>query len=333
MKIIIATGIYPPATSGPAQYAAAVESELQKRGHQVVVLSCAREHSLPSGIRHLWYFLRLLPHLPSADFILALDTFSVGFPAVLAGKIFGKKVLVRTGGDFLYEQYTERTAEPILLSEFYLRPRYFTGKERAIFWMTRWTLQNCSALIFSTIWQRDIWLTPYNLFAQKIFIVVNRFDAKISDQPATKKNFIFATRRLQYKNIERFTAAFATAQKIQPEISLEIFHDLPHAQLLEKLQTAYAAVMPSLGEVSPHFILDALRCNKPFILTSESGFAEQLKNVGVLAHPLQPDDLVAKILWLVDDNNYQTTQTQVRQFNFTHSWAEITEEILRIVTL
>lgn len=333
MKIIIATGIYPPATSGPAQYAAAVETELQKRGHQVVVLTYGLEHHLPSGWRHLWYFLRLLPQLPHTDFILALDTFSVGFPAVLAGKIFGITVLVRTGGDFLYEQYTERTAEPILLSEFYLRSRFFTGKERAIFWMTRWTLQNCAALIFSTTWQRDIWLTPYNLFAQKIFTVANRFDVKISDQPASKKNFIFATRRLHYKNIERFSAAFAAAQKIQPEISLEIYHDLPHAQLLAKLKTAYAAVMPSLGEISPHFILDALRCNKPFLLTSESGFAEQLKNVGVLAHPKQHDDLLAKILWLVDDQNYLATQTQVRQFNFTHSWSEITEEILRIAQL
>ncbi len=332
MRICIATGIYPPATSGPAQYAAALEAEFGARGHHVSVVTYGRlERALPAAARHFLYFLRVASRIAPADFVVALDTFSVGWPATVAAKIFGRKIILRTGGDFLYEQFVERTGESILLSKFYLEPRAFSRKEKIIFALTRWTLRNVSALIFSTEWQRDIFLQPYNLAAQKIFIVENRFDKKICDKPMVTKNFIFATRDIVYKNISAFKKAFAAAQEIKPEISLETCHILSHDALMKKIETCYAVVMPSLGEVSPHVILDAIRCNKPFILTRESGFAEKLKNVGVLCDPLSIDDMTAKILWLVDDVNYARVRAQVRSYDFTHSWGQIADELLIIV--
>ncbi|MCX6780864.1 MAG: hypothetical protein NT003_01970 [Candidatus Magasanikbacteria bacterium] len=292
MRICIATGIYPPATSGPAQYAAAMEAEFKSRSHQVSVVTYGFENKLPTGVRHLWYFLRVLPRVAKADFILALDTFSVGLPTVLAAKLAGRKIIIRTGGDFLYEQYIDRTGEKILLRKFYTEPRAFNRKEKIIFALTRWTLQQVSALVFSTEWQRDIFLKPYKLEAQKIFVVENRFDKKISDEAARAKNFIFATRNIAYKNIEKFSAAFEVAKKNNPEISLEIYHTLPHDELMKKIATCYAVVMPSLGEISPH--------------------------------------VSGKIEWLVNDIKYARVRAQVRSFSFTHSWAEIADELLSI---
>ncbi len=330
MRICIATGIYPPATSGPAQYAAALEREWATAGHTVTVVAYRLERRLPTGVRHLLFFARVLPAVARADFVLALDTFSVGLPAVAAARLFGKKIIIRTGGDFLYEQFVQRTGASMLLSKFYLEPRAFSLKEKIIFVLTRWTLCHASAIVFSTTWQGDIWMAPYNLAAQKIFIVENRFDKKISDEPARAKNFIFATRDLAYKNIENFKSAFAAAQKIDPDISLDMHHDTPHAELMEKIKTCYAVVMPSLGEISPHVITDALRCNKPFILTRESGYAEKLKDVGVLVDPLSITDMTQKILWLADDASYAQAQARVREFNYTHSWAAIADELLKI---
>lgn len=331
MRICIATGIYPPATSGPAQYAAAMEAEFGARGHHVSVVTYGLiERTLPAGLRHLWYFLRVAPRVARADFVVALDTFSVGWPATVAAKIFGRKIILRTGGDFLYEQFVERTGELILLSKFYSEPRAFSRKEKIIFALTRWTLRHVSALVFSTEWQRDIFLQPYKVAAQKTFIIENRFDKKISDEPARAKNFIFATRDIAYKNIPAFTAAFAAAQEKNSAITLETYHALSHDELMEKIKTCYALVMPSLGEISPHAILDALRCNKPFILTRESGFAEKLKNVGVLCDPMSVDDMTAKILWLADDVNYARVRAQVRSYDFAHSWGQIADELLII---
>jgi glycosyltransferase involved in cell wall biosynthesis len=328
MRICIATGIYPPATSGPAQYAAAMEREFATRGHKVDVVTYKLENSLPTGIRHVLYFFRVLPRVYRADFVLALDTFSVGLPAVLAARLCGRKIIIRTGGDFLYEQFVQRTGEKILLSKFYSAMRAFSEKEHFIFALTRWTLRKASAVVFSTEWQRDIFMKPYRLSEQNIFVVENRFDEKISDEPARVKNFIFATRNIAYKNIDAFKNAFAIAQKNNPEISLEIYHTLAHNELMEKMKTCYAVVMPSLGEISPHVILDALRCNKPFLLSSESGYAEKLENIGVLVDPLSENDMAEKISWLAQSENYAQTQTHVRAYNFTHSWGQIADELL-----
>lgn len=335
MNIVIATGIYPPATSGPAQYAAALEREWAAAGHAVRVVTYNLEHRLPSGLRHLLFFIRVLPAVARADFVVALDTFSVGVPAVAAARLLSRKIIIRTGGDFLYEQFVQRTGSKVLLSKFYSEPRAFSFKEKTIFMLTRWALHTASALVFSTTWQRDIWMAPYklepdNLAKQKIFIVENRFDEKISDEPATKKNFIFATRDIAYKNIDAFKRAFAAAQKIRPDISLELHHNTPHAELMKKIATCYAVVMPSLGEISPHVITDALRCNKPFLLTRESGYAEKLKEVGIPVEPLSEFDMTEKILYLADDANYSAVHEQVRAFNYTHSWAQIAGEILNI---
>jgi len=330
MRICIATGIYPPATSGPAQYAAAMVREFTARGHKVSIVTYGIENRLPTGLRHLLFFLRVAPRVFRSDFVLALDTFSVGLPTVIAAKLLGRPSMIRTGGDFLYEQFVQRTGQKVLLRKFYLELRPFTNKEHFIFALTRWTLKNAGALVFSTAWQRDIFMKPYQLLGQKIFVVENRFDEKISDQPARAKNFIFATRPIAYKNIEKFKEAFAAAQKINPELTLEIHHTTSHDELMEKIKTAYAVVMPSLGEISPHVILDAIRCNKPFILTEESGFTEKLRDVGVFVDPLSTDDMTAKILWLAKDENYAQAQARVREFDFTHSWGQIADELLVI---
>ena len=60
MKILIATGIYPPDIGGPAQYARGVEEAWKKEGHEVKVLAFRLERKIPTGIRHLYYFFRVL---------------------------------------------------------------------------------------------------------------------------------------------------------------------------------------------------------------------------------------------------------------------------------
>src|SRR3989344_3051483 len=92
MKILIATGIYPPDIGGPAQYTKGVEEAWRAQGHTVQVLSFGIERKLPTGIRHLYYFFRVLFSLPRADFVFSPDTFSAAIPAFFASKLFGKRI-------------------------------------------------------------------------------------------------------------------------------------------------------------------------------------------------------------------------------------------------
>src|SRR3989344_9562594 len=75
MRILIATGIYPPEVGGPAYYAQGLGEALKKVGHRVDIVTYGALKKLPMGVRHAAYFLRLLPRLPLADTVIALDTF------------------------------------------------------------------------------------------------------------------------------------------------------------------------------------------------------------------------------------------------------------------
>src|SRR3989344_3417186 len=79
MKILIATGIFPPHIGGPAQYAKNLQIEFEKLGHEVKVATYTVERKLPTGIRHLFFFFKILPKTFWADAVVALVTFSVGF--------------------------------------------------------------------------------------------------------------------------------------------------------------------------------------------------------------------------------------------------------------
>src|SRR3989344_256164 len=184
MKIVIATGIYPPEIGGPAQYAKNLKIEFEALKHEVKVLTFRLENKLPTGIRHFWFFLRCLIFFPMADFIIALDTFSASWPAVLAAKILGKKIIIRTGGDFLWEWYVERTGDMVLLKDFYTtRLSKLNLKERStlrlLLVMFRWA----DITIFSTAWQRDLFAQPYRLDSKKCVIVENYYGEKIGALP------------------------------------------------------------------------------------------------------------------------------------------------------
>ncbi len=334
MKILIATGIYPPDIGGPAQYARGVEDAWQKQGHKVKVLCFRLERKLPTGIRHLYYFFRVLFSLPRVDFVFSPDTFSAALPALLAAKLLGKKILIRTGGDFLWEWYVERTSDLVLLRDFYhTRMNRLSLKERVIFRLMRFLFRHADAIIFSTAWQRDSFEKPYHLDLKKCVIVENYYGQRepsnhsdVLENTRMEKVFVGGTRALAWKNISRVQEAFARLHTNGIPTSLRL-QTGSRGQFLLDIQSSYAVILASLGDISPNTILEAIQYGKPFILTCETGLYEKLKDIGVWVNPESVDDIVAKIEWLLDEKNRATQTARVCAFSFTHTWEEIAEEI------
>ncbi len=352
-RILIATGVYPPDIGGPAQYAKNLAEEWRKSGHLVTVKAFRFERKLPTGFRHLFYFFRILPSVARCDFVVALDAWSAALPAVLAAKIFGRKILIRTGGDFLWESYVERSGKLVLLGDFYEKaPADFNAKERLVFRLTRFLLKNAGKIIFSTDWQRTIFTRAYGIDLSKTALVENFYGRKESDWPARpddnghsgrpacriggparEKVFLAAARPLKWKNFSRLREAFALAKEKLGESGADLVLDLEpvsREEFMKKMADCYAVILVSLGDISPNTIMDALRFNRPFILTRETGIYERIKDAAVFADPESVGDIAEKIAWLARPENYEAQKEKVRRFSFAHSWNEIAAEIFKI---
>ncbi len=329
MKILIATGVYPPDIGGPSQYAKALYDEFGKLGHHVSVARYSVEKKLPNGIRHLVFSAKILLAVYRSRMVLALDTFSVGVPSVFVARLFRRKVIVRISGDFLWEQYVERTGNLIPLKKFYETLPELSCKERIVFNITRWMLHSADYLAFTTVWQKDIWMRAYG-FPNSRAVIVENFFRKLSGAPHQIKNFVWAVRPLKLKNGAKLKTAFSAAQKLHPEIVLDD-GTYPYDELQKVIQSCYAVILPSISDVSPNLVLDGLAYGKPFIMTQESGYADLLGDVGLLVNPLDQKDITAKIETLADDNKYGMYKQKAEQFAKDHSYKDIAVEYLRLL--
>ncbi len=330
MRILIATGIYPPDIGGPAQYAFNLERVWKAMGHDVTVKTFGLERSLPSGVRHFYYFFKSLHSAYRADLIFILDTFSVAVPSVLLGIIFGKKTIVRTGGDFLWEQYVERTGERVLLKNFYKEClSKLSPKEKIIFSLTKWAVKHVSILVFSTPWQREIWSDPYGLNNVYTEIVENYYGDKEPSSSPKGKHFIAGTRPLVWKNHGRVQEAFQIASKTHADVIYDN-STVPFKSFMDRLAESYAVIQASLGDISPNMVLDAIRHDKPFIITKETGIADRVKSCAIFVDPENVDDIAEKIIWLCDSNNYEQQVGKIKAFTFIHKWEDIADEFLVI---
>jgi len=335
MKILIASGIYPPDIGGPAQYARNLYETWKKEGYDVKVAAYRWERIAPPVLRHLLYLTKIIRKGWNADLILVLDTWSAAVPTMIACKLMRKRYVIRTGGDFLWETYVERTGDLVLLKDFYgSRMGKLSLKERLV---RKWggaSLRTAAAVIFSTSWQKGIFEKAYGLHAKKSHIVENYCGERLERAEPDGRAFIAATRDLKWKNIDALKEAFREAQSRSDQLGLPgIELDTGKAvydSFVEKIRRAYAVILVSLGDISPNMIYDAVRAGTPFILTKENGIADRVKDAAVFVDPLDQEDIVEKILWLAVPENRAAQAEKVRRLSFKHSWEDVADEITRV---
>lgn len=329
MRIVIATGIYPPEVGGPAYYAAGLAEALRNAEHSVHIVTYGWLKKLPLGLRHVAYFFKILPFVFSADAIIALDTFSVAVPAAWTRRFVRRPLIIRTGGDFLWEQYLERTGESVPLVHFYETPRILSFKERLIFKLTRSALQR-ALLIFSTTMQRDVWLTPYDLDPSRVHVIGNAIESPLTGETPERKNFLWHVRPIAMKNPTRVRAAFAKAKLAHPDILLEE-GVVRKTELLERMKYCYAVILPSLTEISPNYILDALRFKKPFIMDKYSGLADELGPYGLLVDPLDEDDIARAIAQLATPEGYKEACEKAARFSTVRTYDDVAKDFIALI--
>ena len=334
LNILICTGIYPPDIGGPAKYAKNLKDEFLRMGNNIKVLAYGMEKKLPIGIRHILYFLKSVFALPKTDLIIGLDIFSTGFPAVLAGKIFGKKTILRVGGDFLWETYVESTGNLIKLKDFYANRPPLSLKFKIVAYLQKNALKNASALAFNSHWQKEFFEKVYRIDPKKNFVIENFYPKKAanlkSENKSNEPNFLFAGRKIKFKNLKLLEEIFEELISEGVKAKLEIADNLSQKELQEKIKNSYALITVSVSDFAPNFIIEGLAENKPFILTKECGLAEKLGELGIFIDPMDRNNIKGAVLSLMNENNYNKYKEKISVFNLTHSWSEIAAEFLVI---
>jgi glycosyltransferase involved in cell wall biosynthesis len=331
LRITIATGIYPPQIGGPATYAKNLSNGFSKLGNHVEICTYGRLASVPTGVRHFFYTFLCLVKSIRSDFIVALDNFSVALPSVLVGGFLRKKVVVRLGGDFLWESYVERCHEEVTLPEFYVSDLLkLNVKEKIIFRLVKWILKHADFLVFSTKWQLDLYKKVYQVNLQKCSVIENYYPSvKFSDVPK-KVNFVWAGRNIYLKNLNKIKQAFEIVKKTNPEVTLDIVSS-SHEDLIKKIRESYATISVSLSEISPNFVIESLYNGKPFITTLSIGIRERMGDTGYYADPHSVDDIVSKIHMLADSQNYSKMMKNIENFKYVHTWDDIAKEFIDLV--
>ena len=132
------------------------------------------------------------------------------------------------------------------------------------------------------------------------------------------------------KNAERLHAAFSRSRTTHPYIRIEEGL-ISKKELLERMKSCYAVVLPSITEISPNYILDALRFKKPFIMDKYSGFAEWLGPYGTLVDPLDRNDIVRALETLAEPVGYEKALQKAAAFSYVRTYEDVARDFLGLV--
>jgi glycosyltransferase involved in cell wall biosynthesis len=331
-RFLIVTPLVPPEPGGPSYYSVALQAALERAGHRTLLLAFREVRRYPTGIRHAIFFYKVFRAVRDVDTLIILDTVSVALPAVLAGWLRRKTTVIRTGGDFVWEHYIERTNEKVRLSEFYSKERSLSSKERILVSLQKHVvLRLVDTIVFSTAWQRDIWGKPYGIPLTKTAVIENSYPPHQDPVPGGT-DFICAWRPTGFKNIDTLETAYERARKRCPDIKLDLLKNSPREQLHAHMRNARALIVPSLSEVSPNMVMEALSMGLPALVTTDCGTKDRFGDAVTWIDPTDPDAIAASMCALSEDVGYEKARQAARAYIFSRGYDVLAREFIALST-
>ncbi|MFA4833853.1 MAG: glycosyltransferase [Patescibacteria group bacterium] len=361
LRILIATGIFPPDIGGPATYTKILCEELPRFGCEVRVVTygdgeiadcgcqvfkVSRKQNIIS--RYLKYFWRVWKLAGRAHIIYAHDLVSVGLPCALV-KLFKPrlKLVIRLGGDFLWEKAYNSgwTGKP--LSRYYKEPKNFS--EKIFLLIYKFVLSRGNKIIFSTRWQKEIYEKYLKVNPNKADVIDNIFpEFSLPEKPSgDSRRILLAGRLIKLKN---FAKIFAVVKRL-PEINLLVIGEgpeeenlkelakqlkigdrvnfkkkLPWPELAKEILGSFLVLVPSITEISPNLVLECLKLGQPILVTRECGFRSKYNEELIFIDPFSEDDIKEKIIYLSDGNNYNNYLEKIKSIDTTRNKIDLARD-------
>ena len=333
MKILIATGLFPPDIGGPATYSEILKEELPKRDIGVEILSFGEVRHLPKIIRHFAYFLKCLSHGVKTDLIFAQDPVSVGLPSVLAAKILRKKFILKIVGDYAWEQWQNKIFNfQFSIFNFIDLDKFQTQKFDFLTELRRkiqkFVAERADKIIVPSEYLKRIVSEGWNVSEEKIEVIYNCVDGKIgigAQSDNARQHILSIGRLVPWKG---FGVLIEAMSELPQEIQMIIIGGGPEKERLEDsvkrlklegrvrldgridrnrikkyLDKTRVFILNTGYEGLSHVILEAMACGVPVITTSVGGNQELIENGynGILVEYNNKEQLKEAILELWND--------------------------------
>lgn len=370
MRFLLASGILPPEIGGPANYVRHLAEELRIMGHQVTAMAYGAPAKL-DGVRTLGigrsairalnlirYCMAVLKTGRYSDLIMTFDLMSAGLPTVMANLVMRKRVILRLGGDFFWERDINRGRVFCTLEEYYRKGPFKRGPA---FFVARFLLQRCGLLIFSTPFLEGLYLSVFPGLKGRTTVIRNPYpEVKADPVGGTAadgpKRFLFVGRLTRLKNLRTLLDIFHELSETRQDVRLDIYGDgperavlervvsekgldravriergIPHGEVLKRIESSHACILPSLSEVSPNFGLECLKLMKPLIITKYNGLPEVFGRYAVQVDPLDPREIRERIIELLDGKGYPPRGEGMDDGDMNRTWRDVAGDILEAV--
>jgi glycosyltransferase involved in cell wall biosynthesis len=297
MKIVLATGLYPPEIGGPATYALMLESELPSRDIEVTTVPFGWVRKYPKVVRHFVYAWKLWRAARQADIVYALDPISVGFPALCIAKLTKKPFLIRLGGDYAWEQGRVRFGVTQTLDEYIVDMKKAPWQVRLFARLQTYVVSRATQVIVPSKYLKSI-VQKWGIADEKIAVVYSALyplevnssrDTLRSQLEYSYPTLVSAARLVPWKGFRVLIEVVDSLKERFPDISLVIIGDGDQRTVLER-QVAKKGLSEHVrftGRISKDALGASLKAADVFVLnTAYEGLSHQIIEVMDLGVPI-----------------------------------------------
>lgn len=371
IRVLLATGIFPPQIGGPATYAKLLYDELPKRGIDIEVANFGDFIDKPKVIRHILYFFEVLKKALHADIVYALDPVSVGLPALLASQIRDKKFVLRVAGDYAWEQGTQRYNVSDVLDDFVKEYKKYSWKVKCFKKIQAYVAEGAYRIVVPSEYLKNI-VGAWGISREKISVVYNGFHVALSKtlKPSIRKKLslsgeviVSSGRLVPWKGMvelvsmmPQILASVPNAylviigdgperEKIEQEIARLKLEDcvrltgrLKQDELFEYIKAADVFVLNTKYEGLSHLVLETMSIGTPVVTTDVGGNPEVIEHgrSGALLAPNDKEAFVEAIVGFLSERAIafmiaKQAKKRVAKFTDEEMLSTITKELLSLV--
>jgi glycosyltransferase involved in cell wall biosynthesis/4-amino-4-deoxy-L-arabinose transferase-like glycosyltransferase len=190
MRILLATGIYPPESGGPATYTAGLASAFRAQGHHVEVLAYGNPDVNDAGVtrvsrrggaiirylRYAWHAFRLARR---SDVVYAQGPVSEGLPTMIGARLAGRSVTMKVVGDYAWEMAMQDRDAVIrvgAIHELPLLDGFLAERHGGVIGLyeriERWTARRAERVIVPSRYLKTV-VERWGVSGERIHVIVN----------------------------------------------------------------------------------------------------------------------------------------------------------------